>query len=232
MTIHVSAFPLLVAVLDGAQGTLSIAGAERSIVARDDVALRAGVIAQAARTAASVGRPVRLDAYDEIGRTSLAVHPSGVVQPRSSDDQIATADGLLPYTGPCRRCHRQQSVLTVTCDCGTVEPFRIDRRPTTLRLAIANSPALAAGAGAVLGRRPAPLDGHTPVTLTSPDQLLSRTHAAITLTDAGDVLVTDLGSSNGTRLLPHRALTPWQATPVAPGSTIELGDVTCTITLD
>lgn len=65
------------------------------------------------------------------------------------------------------------------------------------------------------------------VTMTTPNQDISRTHAQISV-EGGTVVVTDLHSSNGTIvILPGRAaqkLREGEATPVIPGTVIDLGD--------
>lgn len=65
------------------------------------------------------------------------------------------------------------------------------------------------------------------VTMTTPNQDISRTHAQISV-EGGTVVVTDLHSSNGTIVtLPGRAaqkLREGETTPVIPGTIIDLGD--------
>jgi hypothetical protein len=65
------------------------------------------------------------------------------------------------------------------------------------------------------------------VTMTTPNQDISRTHAQISV-EGGTVVVTDLHSSNGTIVvLPGRSaqkLREGEATPVIPGTVIDLGD--------
>lgn len=78
-------------------------------------------------------------------------------------------------------------------------------------------------APAVLGRNPDPIDGHAPVTLPSPGREVSRTHALVDVDDAGRLIVTDHGSSNGTYVDGHE-LTPHTPTIVAASARLQLGD--------
>ena len=65
------------------------------------------------------------------------------------------------------------------------------------------------------------------VTLPSPQQDISRTHAEVRA-DGDDVLVTDLHSTNGTVVTRPgegaRPLAPGQATVIARGEVVDLGD--------
>jgi len=83
-----------------------------------------------------------------------------------------------------------------------------------------------------IGRAPSPDPGGEAqaklVTVASPTQDISRTHLQITPID-GQVLATDLNSTNGTFLVrgedgPRERLTPGEAIPVPVGSLLELGD--------
>jgi hypothetical protein len=84
----------------------------------------------------------------------------------------------------------------------------------------------------VIGRAPAATalgGGSIPrlVTMTTPNQDISRTHAQISV-EGGAVVVTDLHSRNGTIVtLPGRAaqkLREGEATVVIPGTIVDLGD--------
>ncbi|MGN8245115.1 FHA domain-containing protein [Cellulomonas soli] len=71
------------------------------------------------------------------------------------------------------------------------------------------------------------------VTVPSPQQDISRTHAEVRV-ESGDVLVTDLGSTNGVQVLDEhgqtRRLHPGEPSRVAVGETVDLGDgVTFTV---
>lgn len=71
------------------------------------------------------------------------------------------------------------------------------------------------------------------VTVPSPQQDISRTHAEVRV-EGGDVLVTDLGSTNGVQVqtdgTPARRLHPGEPTRVGEGETVDLGDgVTFTV---
>ena len=78
-------------------------------------------------------------------------------------------------------------------------------------------------APAVLGRNPDAIDGHSPVTISSPSREVSRTHALVDVDDDGRLIVTDHGSSNGT-YVDGRELTPHTPTIVAASAQLQLGD--------
>ncbi len=80
-------------------------------------------------------------------------------------------------------------------------------------------------APAVLGRNPDAIDGHAPVKLPSPSREVSRTHALVDVDDAGRLIVTDHGSSNGTSV-DGQALSPHTPTIVAASARLQLGDTT------
>lgn len=86
---------------------------------------------------------------------------------------------------------------------------------------------------AALGRNPAAAPGRTPVPLSSPGMLVSKTHAVIETDGRGGLRVTDCGSTNGTTLMsnPPLPLSPGKPYVVPSGSSLVLGDVTVTVTL-
>jgi pSer/pThr/pTyr-binding forkhead associated (FHA) protein len=65
------------------------------------------------------------------------------------------------------------------------------------------------------------------VTVASPNQDISRTHAQVRA-DGDDVLVTDLNSTNGMLMTdpgqPARRLRSGEPTPLLPGALVDLGD--------
>lgn len=84
-----------------------------------------------------------------------------------------------------------------------------------------------------LGRNPTPVDGRAPVSVASPSMRVSKTHAFVDVDPTGRITVTDCRSTNGTRVLGETPLllTPGRAQEIAPGTTLELGDVRCTVRL-
>lgn len=120
-----------------------------------------------------------------------------------------------------------------------VERTRLSRRSVppvpfpapVLRLAFNTQRSIEAGAHVVIGRNPEPVDGREAFTVVTPGRMLSRTHAAIDVDDAGRIVVTDLKSSNGIELqsASPRRLTPGEPTMIPDGATILLGDVYCTV---
>lgn len=100
-------------------------------------------------------------------------------------------------------------------------------RPALVVTVQGRAPRVVTGAVA-LGRNPAAAPGRTPLPVSSPGMLVSKTHAVVEVDAAGVVHVTDCGSTNGTTLLsdPPLPLAPGQAHVVAPGTALLLGDVT------
>lgn len=117
-----------------------------------------------------------------------------------------------------------------------VEQTRISRRAAApgapvLHLAFSTQRSIDAGPHVVIGRNPEPVDGREPLTVVTPDRMLSRTHATIDVDEAGRIVVTDLDSANGIELqsAPPQWLTPGEPTVIPDGATILLGDVYCTV---
>ena len=117
-----------------------------------------------------------------------------------------------------------------------VEQTRISRRaatplPPVLHLVFNTQRSVDVGPRIVVGRNPEPVDGREAVTVITPGRMLSRTHAAIDVDDAGCIVVTDLDSANGIELqsTPPQGLTPGERTVIPDGATILLGDVYCTL---
>lgn len=88
-----------------------------------------------------------------------------------------------------------------------------------------NGETITTPAPAALGRNPDAIDGHTPVKLPSPGREVSRTHALVDVDDAGRLIVTDHGSSNGT-YVDGQALSPHTPTIIAASARLQLGDTT------
>lgn len=127
------------------------------------------------------------------------------------------------YAGLCRVCRRAvgpQAVFETT-------------RPVLGRLLLPQGGTVTLDRGAVLGRAP-----HVPtgwvgvqprlITLPDPDQDVSAQHLSVVL-DLWDVLVCDLGSTNGTALVDRAGrvtqLRAYEPAPLRAGGVIVLGDV-------
>jgi len=118
----------------------------------------------------------------------------------------------------------ESTVVMVRGAAKTITDWKmIDEDGTEFALHLAN----------VLGRKPstdeAPQDAQV-ISLSDPDRVLSRTHALIEV-DAGELWVTDLGSTNGTGILAsldqddddREECPPSQRTLVPHGATLSFG---------
>ena len=100
-----------------------------------------------------------------------------------------------------------------------------------LRLTFDSQDAIEVSGGAAIGRRPVSVGGRQAVAVKSPNRELSKTHALVDVNDDGDILITDNDSSNGIRIEGRTPpyLAPGEAHVIAPGTTLIMGDVKCTI---
>lgn len=250
---------ILAGVQPDGTGTVRVNGVERACAAESVEGLRTGIIARAVAIATALGRPVQLHVTEGGAVWPLAVRPNGVVHALSASATVPTDNGLSPAEGRCRGCRRLQSVAELRCArCGisdphavghegdgaaepavaptgseTAAPYKANHTPA-LRLRFSSQPTVTVAGRAVLGRRPAALDGRLEVTVVSPEQMVSRTHVLVDVDAAGRVLITDHHSGNGTRVLTAPPVDLRAGVPYAiePGTTIQLGDVMCTIDLE
>lgn len=104
----------------------------------------------------------------------------------------------------------------------------------TLRLTFADQAPITVQGSVSLGRNPAAVRDRTPVRVVSASMTVSKTHAFVDVDDRGTITVTDSRSANGTVVLvdPPVLLTPGQPYRLEPGTSLRLGDVTCTVGLD
>lgn len=61
------------------------------------------------------------------------------------------------------------------------------------------------------------------------DDSVSRIHAELTLTEEGEILLRDCGSSNGTRLLRQGKASPLRQETVAPADQIQFGEASVAV---
>lgn len=157
------------------------------------------------------------------GRQQVVRGDDGIETPRVLA-AVCPAGHLTPaYSGVCRVCRRVVAAQ---------EAFETARPPLG-RLVLPEGGSLLLDRGAVLGRAPhVPTDwaGAQPhlVALPDPDHDVSAQHVSVVL-DLWNVLVCDLGSTNGTQLLDEggRAtrLRPYEPVALGPGGAIVLADV-------
>jgi hypothetical protein len=171
--------------------------------------------------------PAKPTAYDFLfGETAYRTVEEAAVRPSADDDEAkagledrtVVASDLAKLRAQ-RRAGRGRAVesaapaATFYLELSTGGREQLDQP-----LVIGRAPSATALAGGKIPRL---------VTMTTPNQDISRTHAQISV-EGGTVVVTDLHSSNGTIVtLPGRAaqkLREGETTPVIPGTIIDLGD--------
>ncbi len=173
-----------------------------------------------------VGKPT---AYDFLfGETSYRTVEEAAVRPSADDgsesepvsgveDRTVVASDLAQLRAK-RRAGRGRTVAEAPAASFYLELSTGGEERLDQPLVIGRAPSAAALGGDRIPRL---------VTMTTPNQDISRTHAQISV-EGGTVVVTDLHSSNGTIVvLPGRTaqkLREGEATPVIPGTVIDLGD--------
>ncbi|PPF72626.1 FHA domain-containing protein [Pseudoclavibacter sp. Z016] len=260
---QLASWPRMVALVrpDGS-GSLTINGTERACAAASIEELRTGMIARCVSYAIQLGRPVRLDVDEPPNTWTLAVRADGIVQEADESGTLPSADGLAPIEGRCRVCRHLEPVIAAACSqCATPEPHRVEVDATTVesaRLATLRDDAgqldaseqdqvsqtrleltlngqipVVVDGRAAIGRDPEAVDGRTPIRVTSPRQLVSRTHLFVDLDDGGRIVVTDNASGNGTEAQTDPPTQLEAGTPYVlhSGTTLHLGDATCRIDL-
>ncbi|GAA1142519.1 hypothetical protein GCM10009643_27360 [Microbacterium aurantiacum] len=158
----------------------------------------------------------------------LAVQPSATAMPSAPALTERASDGDKPAP-VWRRVVEPVSGLDED-----VEATRVTLAPApVLHLAFNTQRTVTAPSRVIIGRDPRDLGGRHPVAVVSPGRQLSRTHAAIEVNDAGQILVTALDTPNGVELLtaPPQWLTPDTPTVIPDGTKLLLGDVECVVTL-
>lgn len=138
-------------------------------------------------------------------------------RPPAAPTQATTVPGIAPTPE-----YGRAPAPLVEVDEHTV--FARTPRPQLI-IQLDNGETITTPAPAVLGRNPDAIDGHTPVNLPSPGREVSRTHALVDVDDAGRLIVTDHGSSNGT-YVDGQALSPHTPTIIAASARLQLGDTT------
>jgi hypothetical protein len=173
------------------------------------------------------GKP---SAYDHLfGDTSYRTVEEAAVRPAADnagespaatgiEDRTVVASDLAQLRAKRRAGRVREVVEAAPAPAFFVELSTGGHEPLDQPLVIGRAPNAAALGGDRIPRL---------ITMTTPNQDISRTHAQITV-EGGTVVVTDLHSRNGTIVtLPGRAaqkLREGETTPVIPGTIIDLGD--------
>lgn len=224
-------------------GVLARAAAVAGVVGR---AVRLRVVAGGGAQLLAVGPDGAVHALADDGRAAPGPLPS------PTDASCRRCSSAQPLAAAACR------------ECGTVEPHRIELAPVPVldvasltspdaehaealhsrvvpvpgrpvaRLSVEDGVTVTFTGSAALGRNPAAAPGRTPVLLSSPGMLVSKTHAVIEVDEHGTLTVADQGSTNGTTIEadPPLPLTPGRTYPVAAGTVLRLGDVTCRVDLE
>lgn len=177
-----------------------------------------------------VGAAGKPSVYDHLfGDTSYRTVEDAAVRPMADDyegspaapgieDRTVVASDLAQLRAKRRAGRGRAAAETAPAPAFFVELSTGGQEALDQPLVIGRAPSAAALGGDRIPRL---------ITMTTPNQDISRTHAQITV-EGGTVVVTDLHSRNGTIVtLPGRAaqkLREGETTPVIPGTVIDLGD--------
>lgn len=184
-----------------------------------------------------------------------ALSDAGTIGPA---DELAPAEGPCRHCGHSLVVTERSCPLCLTVDPLRVEDAPIEtadvlsatedveersltydelpraRERPRVRLTFSDQEPVTITTGAALGRHPEPVDGRQPIKVVSPRRMLSRTHALVDIDEHGQIVVTDHHSGNGieAQTEPPFRFEPDVAYVVQPGTTLLLGDVACTLTLE
>ncbi|TDP89721.1 HAE1 family hydrophobic/amphiphilic exporter-1 [Leucobacter luti] len=106
----------------------------------------------------------------------------------------------------------------------SAENMTADKRHYMLILHFDSNETVSSFTPSLLGRDLGHNEGHASVQVSSPQKMVSRTHLKIDADSTGNLIVTDLGSANGT-VAENRVLTPHTPTTLPSGVHLQLGDV-------
>jgi hypothetical protein len=189
--------------------------------------------APVAELAGPVGRPP-----SGVGAALLDAPPPQVapVPETSAPISDGTVTGATVLAGYCLNGHISGAYAPTCRICGEAMPQQTPRtvpRPSLGVLVLANDDEFDLETGAILGRAPRVPDDaiETPllVSLAAYGRDISRQHAEVVV-HGWNVFVRDLGSANGTRVREPDGqvitLEPHVAVPLAPGSVLEIAEVT------
>ena len=210
-----------------------------------------GATPAAAHRAAAVGAEAAEDDDDHDGHTvmssaiaDLKAAASGPSAPKFSAPANPNAPKILAVT--CENGHANPTARENCRECGSAlsAEAELAPRPSLGRMVVTSGAATGGAVGVrggqvveldrpvIVGRRPRTNNTSADqmprlVTVSSPQQDISRSHTEISLED-WHVLVTDLATTNGTTLLrpgqPPRRLHPNEKELVSDGDVVDLGD--------
>lgn len=210
-----------------------------------------GATPAAAHRAAAVGADAAEDDDDHDGHTvmssaiaDLKAAASGPSAPKFSVPANPNAPKILAVT--CENGHANPTARENCRECGSAlsAEAELAPRPSLGRMVVTSGAATGGATGVrggqvveldrpvIVGRRPRTNNTSADqmprlVTVSSPQQDISRSHTEISLED-WHVLVTDLATTNGTTLLrpgqPPRRLHPNEKELVSDGDVVDLGD--------
>lgn len=156
--------------------------------------------------------------------------PETVPSPRAdaAEGQVVPAAGLDDTVAPAAAADEEDDLDRTRVSAPALPP-----RPR-VRVVLDGGEAREAFAPARLGRGPSPEEGTEVMAVADPTRSISKSHLLLTVAD-GRLMVTDLGSTNGTAVLAddgtRQVLTAHRASTVASGTTLVLGDRTLVVEL-
>ncbi|KJL49550.1 hypothetical protein RS84_00024 [Microbacterium hydrocarbonoxydans] len=223
-------------------GTVTVGGITRGIAEPGENAARTQIMATVLAHARDSRRAVVLTAQDSEGQTRVVIYPDGRAEPVAIPEPLATA---VVQTGPvpAPRPPGHVPAPVVPQNVGGL-PEEIEHtvyvsRPPQLQgwqLTFSTGSTATIWGSGLIGRRPAQ-DANEPrdhiIALDDPTRTVSRLHLEFGTTE-GRLWIADRRSANGTRIVRGREVidcTPAERYWIAPGSLIEMGDQTFTVSL-
>lgn len=222
----IPAYPVLVVdVHQDGSAHANVAGRHINYPAAPAVDTRAAVTQYAAELATTLGRPIRMTTTDPHGTWHLAVHPDGTV----TDLAPPAGRRRLPQLEhtPTPDGGRALTASVPTAAPATVELVDVEgvSRGAIATLRFGTGDVARVAGSALIGRRPAAVDGELVDQLVTIDDLtrtVSKTHLLVAWVN-GQLWITDRHSGNGSQIRRPVA----QRTDLAPGRpySVRHGDV-------
>lgn len=223
-------------------GTVTVGGITRGIAEPGENAARSQIMATVLAHARDARRAVVLTAQDSEGQTRVVIYPDGRAEPVSIPEPLPTAvvqTGPVPATRPPGHAPTLAPPQPVGGLPEDIEHTVYVSRPPQVQswqLTFSTGSTATVWGSGFIGRRPTQ-DANAPrdhiIALDDHTRTVSRLHLEFGTTE-GRLWIADQRSANGTRIIRGREVidcTPVERYWIAPGSLVEMGDQTFTVSL-